>query len=160
MILSNTVKCEDDSPEVAKGIKGVWKDYEQKNQTASTLERLFPVKHTYHLVTQSELDKFFEEGEIRQKQWREEKKRREEESGKKKIIFETGAEVWIPFYEKYAESQGYYSFSRVGFSPNKQFALLCVKNDSNLTGFTNTYLLKKVKGKWEILRESSSQWIS
>lgn len=153
VFLNNTSKGDSDISIETK-IKSLKSDFERKNKVSTKLERKFPIKYIYFLISQNKLDQHFKNGEIELGKIRERNKSR---AGK---TIETGAEIWIPFYEKYPKAQGYYSFSRVGFSSNKNFAMVCVNNDSNLFGFSRIYMLKNVKGKWKIVRfygsESSS----
>ncbi|HEY0426893.1 MAG TPA: hypothetical protein VGC76_03710 [Pyrinomonadaceae bacterium] len=149
VILDRTIEC--DSSDMTR-IKGLKKDLEQKNQTSFVLERKFPVKYTYFLINQDELDKFFAEGKI------ESNKILEETKKQGKVGIDMGGLIWQPFYQKYPEAVGYNSFSRVGFSPNRQFAALCVASEASFNGFSRIYILKKVKGKWKIHFSSQDVW--
>jgi hypothetical protein len=139
----------------SKRYKGLVAAFKRANLTSGIIERKFPLgaySETYYLVTKNEIDELFEKGKV------EFDKRYEIEKNQMGLA-NPGGTTWIPFYEKYPEASGYYSLSRVGF--NGLFAMVQVKRDDIHSGFTRTYILKKVKGKWKIVTLlSSSEWVT
>ena len=137
--------------------KSLVKDFNRKNLLSGTVEKKFPrgtYSETYYLVSQAEVDKLLEEGRIEA-----EKRRAERKLNNPNVRYiETGTETWITFYQKYPESSGVHTLSRVGFSG--QFAMVQVKGDRSWNGFTRNYILKKVKSEWKIITSSGSEWIS
>lgn len=133
------------------------KDFNRKNSISGTIEKKFPrgaYSETYYLVSQAEIDELLKAGRIEA-----EKRRAEIELTNPNVHYiETGAEVWMTFYQKYPESSGVYNLSRVGFSG--QFAMVQVEGERIWNGFTRNYILKKVKGKWKVITSGGSEWIS
>jgi hypothetical protein len=126
-----------------------------QNLTSGIIEKSLPpgaYSETYHLVTQKEIDELFEKGQI------EYNKRYEVEKSDKSNM-NPGGSIWRPFYEKYPESSGYYTLSRVGFSG--LFAMVEVKRSDMHSGFSHAYILKRVKGRWKIVDLIiGSEWIT
>lgn len=136
--------------------KNLVKDFNRKNSTPGIVEKKFPhgaYSETYYLVSQAEVDELFEKGRVEA-----EKLRAEAKLNSPGIYIESPTIVCVSFYQKYPESSGHYTLSRVGFSG--QFAMVQVKGDICWNGFSRNYILKKVKGKWKIVNFSGSDWIS
>lgn len=130
------------------------KDFNQKNSTQGMVERKLPrgaYSETYYLVSQTEIDDINEKARI-------EYEKRYAVEKLNPSIANPGGSSWTMFYQKYPEASGYYSLSRVGFSG--QFAMVQVKGDLGWNGFSRTYILKRVKGKWRIVTFSGSEWIT
>jgi hypothetical protein len=130
------------------------KEFIRKNKTPAIIEKKFPpgtYSETYYLVPQTEIDDINEKARIEY-----EKRYAVEKSNPS--IANPGGSSWTMFYQKYPEASGYYSISRVGFS--EQFAMAQIKGDLGWTGFSRTYILKRVKGKWRIITFSGSEWIT
>ena len=100
------------------------------------------------------LDKLFELGRA------EYEKTRKENELNNKIVIELGNSVWMPLFRKYPDANGYYTLSRVGFNGSKDFALVQVIWKHFFTGFSRAYILRKIKGDWQIYSLSGSGWIS
>ena len=121
-------------------------DFKRVNSSKFRHEAL-PVKN-YHLIDQAEVDKLFAEGEALYKQ-----AVAKQEPGR--IIL--GTEYWIPFGKKYPDSVGLHKLSKVGFDKKNTLALVNVTFESNLSGFSRMYVLKKKKGVWSILEWSGKE---
>ena len=70
---------------------------------------------------------------------------------------------WIKFYEKYPDSNGILTFSRVGFNLDKQQALVYVANQWDSFSGAGIYVLleKNYDDSWDIIQELSiwNSWI-
>ena len=108
----------------------------------------------YYLVEEQEINEYFEKAQAEIKAIEAEAKA--QNAGV--IILPTN--YWRLFHQKYPNAYGLYSLSRVGFSRNKEYALVQIVRDSALTGYSRTYLLRKVKGTWEPITWSGSSSIS
>lgn len=124
------------------------KNLKENNKNSTKLERQFPVEYKYSFINKGELEKLLEEG----------KKEYEEELRKCKCVFIGTGFIWQPFFRKYKNYNGYYSFSKVGFSSDKQFALVYFKTESGDTGSSTFYVLEKVNNKWEVRKNFGSSW--
>ena len=135
--------------------KSLVKDFNRKNTTSGIIEKKFPrgaYSETYYLVSQKEVDELLERG-------RTEKRRlAAKESNQSANIIFPPTFIWMPFYQKYPESIGLHTLSRVGFSG--QFAMVQVKADHGWQGFSRTYILRKAKDKWRIISFCGNDWIS
>jgi hypothetical protein len=134
-----------------KRYKDLVESYKRNNLTSGLIEKKFSVgaySQTYYLVTQNDIDELFEKGEI-------EFRKRYEIDKLNRSILNPGGTTWTFFYDKYPEASGYYSLSRVGF--NKTLAMVQVKREDIYSGFSRTYILKKVKGKWKIVTFSGTE---
>ena len=112
------------------GIKGgrefrkVWavviKDYAKQYRTPRLLTRSIPTKITYELVPRQKIYDLFK-------------------SEKK----------WEAFYEIYPSSGGYYSFSAVGFDPQRTHAIVQMNHSCGmLCGIGGPHFFEKQNGKW------------
>lgn len=139
--------------EDAKRYRGLATDFLTKNKIPATLEnKLFFGK--YYLVDQKEIDDFFEKARAEIQSFEEEARNRNA------ILRIISANYWRPFYEKYPEAYGLYSLSRVGFTKNKEYAVVQIIRESSLTGYSRTYVLRKVERGWRIVTWSGSSSIS
>jgi hypothetical protein len=67
---------------------------------------------------------------------------------------------WNRFYKRYPNSFGIFEVSDVFFSPDNSTAILYIGyHRQGLTGYGGVYLLKKVNGKWVILKNREI-WIA
>lgn len=123
------------------------KNLKESNKDPGKLDGQFSVKYSY--ISKSELDKLLEEG----------KKEYEEELKRCKCIFFGSSSIWQPFYRKY-KTYELYSFSKVGFSSDKKFALVFFKTESGDHGSSTFYVLEKVNDKWEVRKDFGSTWVS
>jgi hypothetical protein len=74
-------------------------------------------------------------------------------------IFRTG-DGWDEFYQKYPDSQGTMTLSRVGFNQERDQALVYVGNQSHwLAGAGYYVLLARQDGAW-VIQDSEMVWIS
>ncbi len=144
VILNNTYKPEYFS-EYEKGrFKSLSEDFVKKNSTSAKLEKLFPVSYEYELNSHSEIEDFLKIGGKELEKLKAEAKLRN-------IGITDGSNiVWKHFYTKYPNANGYYQFSRVGFTTNKRFAFVTVEGTGAYWSSTNEYILKKVREKWII----------
>jgi len=134
--------------------KNLVADFNQKNSISGIVERKFPrgaYSETYYLVSQVEIDDINEKARI-------EYEKRFAVEKLNPSIANPGGSSWTLFYQKYPEASGYYILSRVGFGG--QFAMVQVEGDLGWNGFSRTYILKRVKGKWRIVTFSGSEWIT
>ncbi len=139
--------------------KSLVKDFTRKNKIQTVIEKRFPrgaYSNNYYLVLQTEVDELLEKGRI-------ELERRHAEVEELNALNPSkvsmvGGNDWTPFFRKYPESSGLHTLSRVGFSG--QFALLQVQGNHGWTGFSRTYILKKVNKKWKIISADGSEWIT
>lgn len=106
-------------------------DFNSKNKKSSSLERNFPTKNEYFLISDEELKLFF---------------------GK--------TLDWQGFYKKYPNSGGYHTFSRAGFSEDKKQALVYTAHScGGLCGEGQYYFLKNENGEWKVVKKQMT-WIS
>jgi len=133
------------------------RDFKRMNLSPGVIEKRLPngaYSETYYLVTRDEIDELFTRGRI------EFDKRYEVEKSIKGLA-NPGGTTWMPFYERYPEASGYYTLSRVGFAGI--FAMVQVKREDIHSGFSRTYILKKVKGMWKVITPSgvvSREWVT
>lgn len=128
------------------------KDYDLKNTRHSNLQKVFPVKFKYSLVSKEEIDVLIAIGN---KEFTESQKNR-----KYPLPELYGGEGWKYFYEKYTNANGYYKFSRVGFNSKKTFAKVYIEAIGGSWNSSITYILKKKRGKWEIYTLFGSSGVS
>lgn len=136
--------------------KNLVEDFKRKNSASGIVEKKFPrgaYSETYYLVSQADVDELLEKGRVES-----EKRCEEAKLNSSGVYTESPTMGCIPFYQKYPESSGHYTLSRVGFSG--QFAMVQVKGDLCWNGFSRYYILRKVKGKWKIVEFGGSEWIS
>jgi hypothetical protein len=135
----------------AKRFRGLLRDFKRKNRTSSKLEKLFRVQYKYEITNQSKIDELLKIGS-------KEFKRIEAEYKARNIVIGMGIGdiIWEPFYEKYPNANGYYQFSRVGFSADKRFALVLVEGKGGSWDSQMQYILREVKGRWTIYQSSGS----
>jgi len=106
-------------------------DFKAKNKEISHLEKKFPTKETYYLISDEELSKFFYRGLD-----------------------------WEGFNKKYPNSGGFYTFSRVGFSKDGTQAILFVAHScGSLCGEGYYYFLRNDNGEWKVIAPLMT-WIS
>lgn len=107
------------------------------NEKEVSLKKAFKLELNHVLVEKSELKKIFKE-----------------ETGMSEMS------EWEKFYEKYPDSGGIVSVSRVGFNPAKDQALVYMEHWCRSTCGTGHYiLLGKEQNEWKFLK-SFSPWIS
>jgi hypothetical protein len=132
------------------GFENLLRDFKETNKNLASLENEFSIGYKYGLITKNELETLLEQG----------KKENAEYYKKCEPCAFHGNFTWQPFHRKYRNSNGYYSFSRVGFSDDKKFALVFVKLESGDQGFSNFYVLRKSVNKWQIFKFFGSGWIN
>jgi hypothetical protein len=112
--------------------KDILRDFEQKNENPSLLQRRFTLGAKYVLVSRREIES----------------------------IFLNNGDGWDDFYTKYPGSQGILTLSRVGFNEAKDTAVLYSGSQSNwLNGHGSMVLMKKVAGRWTVL-DGATMWVS
>lgn len=144
-----------DERKVSK-IRGLAKHFKLVNKSPAKIENSFPIKQRYEITNISEIKKLLDLGgrEFNETQ----QKRREKGQA---IFAEDDGTYWKYFNKKYSSSGGYYQFSRVGFSSNKQFALVNLEyRGESSSGSSTSYILKKTRGKWNIYSSGGYSWIS
>ncbi len=106
-------------------------DFKNKNAKAYKLENKFSIPQTVILISSDELNKIFQN-----------------EKG------------WDSFYEKYPNSSGVISISRVGFNRNQTQAILGFSYQAGmLWGKGYRIFLTKDEGKW-MVKEQGLMWVS
>ena len=140
VILDKTFQTDNIIEDEFDDINGFAKDFNQKNKTSTKFEKLFPVDYRYYITEKSEINELLEIGE---------KELAKAKLGGIGISFGSSI-VWKPFYEKYPNSNGYYQFSRIGFSSKGKSALVFMERDASSSDDSNWFILKKIKGKWEV----------
>jgi hypothetical protein len=104
-----------------------------KNKEQYTFTRRFEIKRPYTLISEKELDNFFNQ--------------------------DGGG--WEEFYRKYPESRGYSTFSRVGFNADKTQALVYQAHGcGGLCGGGAYVLLVKKNGVWVSKGSIGPTWVS
>ena len=114
---------------------------------------MFSLKHEHYVVDKNELEKLFQLGRDKA-----EKERRifEESNKDRKLIFTASDEsVWSPFYKNFRGANGYYKFTRIGFSKTKKRAVLQVFGEGASWNSNETYILLKTKKGWKVYTASS-----
>lgn len=148
VVLDTTFKPEYFSEYKNGRFKSLSKDFSRKNLIPSKLEKLFPVNYEYEITSQFEIDQLLKIGSTDFERIKAEYKLRN-------IGITSGSSiVWKPFYAKYPKANGYYRFSRVGFSSNKNFALVSVEGKGSVWSSNIEYILRKTRGKWTIYQSS------
>lgn len=112
------------------------KNFNQKNNMAYLLEKKFPFRSDYELVSRDKISRFFyEAGNL--------------EKG------------WTDFRKKYPKSGGYYAqFSRIGFSPDKKQAIIYFEYYCGSLCASGDYIFfVKEKDKW-IEKGKVNLWVS
>ena len=150
VILDDTFKPKDITEYKNGRFRSLSKDFKLKNLTSSKLEKSFPVNYDYEITNQSQIDELLKIGG-------KEFERIEAEYKLRNIgITDKNSFVWEPFYAKYPNADGYYRFSRVGFSSGKIFALVSVEGQGGFWSSNMECILKKTNGKWIIYQVGSS----
>jgi hypothetical protein len=153
VIYQQTKTDEDLKLGLAERYPGLIEDFMAKNKQSTALESKL-VFAKYFFVDDLEIKKYFdtEQQEI---------KAAEAEAEKRNVVRVTiSADYWRPFYEKYPKAFGLYRLSRVGFANNKRYAAVQVIRNSSLTGFSRTYLIRKIGTRWNPERWSGTSSIS
>jgi hypothetical protein len=109
-------------------------DLKAKNKDHPQFTRRFNITRPYVLVSEQELESLFSKH---------------------------GIGGWEKFYEKYPESRGYATFSRIGFNPEKTQALVYRGHScGGLCGGGSYILLVKINGAWTIKGNVGPIWVS
>jgi hypothetical protein len=107
-------------------------DFRQKYGDECEVEAHLSDSVPYSLVTRQELDK----------------------------TFKRGPGGWNRFYKQHPRAAGYWDFSRPGYNPSEDEAVLYVGHYcGGLCGTGHLYLLRKSDGKWRVVGRSML-WIS
>lgn len=152
VILNETFKPDNFSRYKINRIRGLLRNFKQRNMTSAKLEESFQVNYNCEIISKSKMDALLTIGRNEL-----ERIKAEYKSRNIGIAYEDDI-VWKPFYEKYPNSNGYYKFSRVGFSSDKRIALVLVKREASDSGDLMQYILKKIKGKWVFYFAYGSRW--
>ena len=140
VIINNTYMSESADLGEAKRFEGLIRSFKQRNQVSAILNHSFPTKYQYKITTMDEVNGLLKLGA-----------QEFEEAQKKRIApLVGGGESWNKFSEKFTDSQGYLQLSRVGFSKNKEFAFVYVKNIGPSHFNSMNYILRKIKGQWKL----------
>jgi phage pi2 protein 07 len=127
-------------------IKGLGEDFRRKNQTSIRLKKQFPIRFNHKVVSKSEIDELLAVGQVRWNRIDEDEKRSNSEA---RSCCPSDV-IWKPFYERYPKAQGYYQFSRVGFSKRRNFALVQVEKITGSSSGIMNYVLRKEAGNWQL----------
>lgn len=154
VILNNTFQIKDIDTYKIDKIKSLLSNFRRANKTIAVFEEKIPVKYDYEIIDKSKIDELLKIG-------REELEIKEAEYKKLNIGITQGNDyIWNPFYKKYPGSNGYYQFSKTGFSSNRNFAVLHVERKAGSSGDSTIYILKKIRGKWKIHFSYGHGWVS
>ena len=123
-------------------IRGLINNFRQRNKESVKLEKSFPIKYRYEMVNKSEIDRLLESEK------------------RKDTLSEDAAEGWKTFERKYPDSNGYYQFSRIGFSSGREFALIHIKRSAAHGGNQTNYVLRKKKGLWTLYLAYGGGWVA
>lgn len=111
-------------------------DFDQKNKDEYLLSRQFPSVRNYDLILFDERSLFSQQDMTR-----------------------AHAE-WISFFERFPNSQGLFSFSRVGFDENRNKALVSIADSAGVNdGAGALVYLEKRRGAWVVVR-SLQLWVT
>jgi hypothetical protein len=145
VILQNTFQAGDSTPFGVRKYRAITKDFKRKNLRSSLLTKSFPTRYKYELISQSEIDELLKIGKV-------ELERIEAEAKLRKVGLGGGRSeiIWKSFYAKYPDAAGYYRFSEIGFSPDRRVALVQIEGVGAQWNSNMTYILKKIRGKWEV----------
>ncbi len=125
-------RLEGDLKETFKLKSDLIENFKAQNQGPQALKNAFELSLPYQLVTKEEIRK----------------------------LFQRQGGGWQEFYEKYPDSQGHITLSRVGFNKQTTQALLYVGNQfGDLAGTGYYYLLSKQDGNW-VIADEIMVWIS
>lgn len=106
-------------------------DFETRNKQSARLEKKFPSKADFTLITREELDGIFRKGLN-----------------------------WDKFYKMYPNTGGFYTVSRVGFSKDSTQALVFVAHScGGLCGEGNYFFLQQTDGVWKVVKKQMT-WVS
>ena len=110
-------------------------DFKVKTEKQALLEKKFPTRNNYTLISLEELKKSFA------------------------YVFDDDIN-WDKFYKEHPKSRGIYTFSRVGFNRNSSQAFVFVTHwCRSLCGEGNFYLLEKENEEWKVVK-TRMIWIS
>jgi hypothetical protein len=112
-------------------------------------EMLLPYK--YELAPKEEIESLMDQG----RKIYEAKKEKQQPN---EIIL--GTEYWIPFYIRFPHAVGLHTISAIGFDTPRNVALVNIRFESNLVGFSRLYVLRKGRSGWKILKWSGIQSIA
>lgn len=129
-------------------IEELVKSYNDKNLNPGTVKSKLKIKNRYVIIPQSELDKLLIEG----------RKIYDEMPNKPVDDLHSPMITWKPFLKKY-RTNGCYHLSKVGFSKDKNFALVFVSQTDGISGGDMFYILEKTNGRWENPKRFGSGWI-
>jgi hypothetical protein len=108
-------------------------DLQVKSNEVTNLERKFDIKIKYVLVSDEEIEGFFK----------------------------SGVDGWKTFYQKYPNSNGFLTLSRVGFNADRTQALVYKGwHCGGLCGSGSYFLLRKKKGGWVVGPSIGPAWVS
>jgi len=145
VILDETFAPTIDDGEYAAKFVNLTKDFRRRNETPVRLAARLPVAFEYRIIGKSRIDELLETGARALQRIEEEAKRRNGGGG-------GGGDdiIWRPFYDAYRNSNGYHRFSRIGFTPDRRFALVGVERKNGSSDESRTVILRKIKGVWTI----------
>ena len=151
VILNNTFRADDFNPFGKRRFRSLSRDFVRKNRVSAKLVKSIPVNYEYTIISRPDVDELLKIGTEDL-----EKVRAEYARGKVGMAMGYGSSVWKRFYASFPNTNGYYQFSRVGFSPDKKFALVSIEGTGSSWSGADTHILRKNKGKWQIYMSSGS----
>jgi hypothetical protein len=114
-------------------LRALFENLRAKNRESVSLKRRFNIRHDYVLLNESDLAAFFTAKDT---------------------------EGWDYFYEKYPNSSGYLSLSRVGFDTTFTKAIIFIEQSCGTLCSSGDYILfEKIDGKWREV-DKFNCWIS
>ena len=135
---------------VQSRLENLLTDFRERNEYSTNLEKQFPTKYQYNLITKDEIEYLLEQG----------KKEYKETLKKCKCLFFDGGFAFQPLYKKYPNSYGYYNFSRIGFGSDRTVALVFANKVSGDQGSATFYILEKMNDKWMVSEKIfAGSWI-
>jgi hypothetical protein len=126
--------------------KGLLANYRKKNRSSAKVEPRFDVKSRYSIVHKAELEFLLEKGEQDVKISRQQQ-------------LDCG-NTWKYFHEKFKNSNGYYRFSRVGFSWDGRWALVETEGQGGCWTSNSLHLLRWTKSGWKVFESVGGRTIS
>ena len=130
-----------------KKYRGLSKDFKRKNRVSLTFRKIFPVRFKYEIADESEIEKLLNEGKKEVNREMEEEKKSNSPRTRSWSYLN-----WKYFNEKYPKSNGYYKFSRIGYSLNKRFAEITTEGCGESWDSNSHYLFEKIGNKWTIIQ--------
>lgn len=119
------------------------KDFRNTNKVPAIIKRQESRIFEYSVISDNELNSIFEEGKKQTAECR----KNSQPCG---FGYEAG---WQLLRKKYPNSNGYYRFSRAGFSTDRKTALLFFAIEGSGYERSSFYVLEKKEGNWQVVNK-------